>query len=256
MAAYFTMATARLRQSLSSGEPRVFRAIRELDGPWGTWGRVSNRVSDLGSPRATALSLLRFFAAEPTLNRAHVRVELGGRDYIDPATEVRDDVPFALAAAAVCDACAGEGQASVGRSAPLYIAQSQIPPALDALCAGLAPVLRGRDNYGRNVWIGPVGTVTPLHRDPNRNMLAQVVGAKRVRLYRPDSHVYPITDRPHMNASAVDAEAPGPEFPLFPTKPDALVEIGPGDALLIPEGWWHHVRCIAGPSFSLNYWFR
>jgi hypothetical protein len=39
------------------------------------------------------------------------------------------------------------------------------------------------DAYAINAWIGPPGTVSPLHRDPTHNILTQLYGEKRVLLY-------------------------------------------------------------------------
>ena len=51
-------------------------------------------------------------------------------------------------------------------------------------CSNNRYVRAGRgDAYAINAWIGPPGTVSPLHRDPTHNILTQLYGEKRVLLY-------------------------------------------------------------------------
>lgn len=118
------------------------------------------------------------------------------------------------------------------------------------------------DMYSTNAWIGPSNTVSPLHRDPTHNLLAQLYGAKRVQLYaNPSSKfdLYPHSDPSKANTSRVDTEQPDRRlFPDFPPR-SAFVEtvIYPGDILFIPRRMWHHVRAISyGPiSVSANFFF-
>jgi len=102
--------------------------------------------------------------------------------------------------------------------------------------------LRDDDPANRGFfWFGPKGTVTPLHHDLTNNFMAQVRGRKRVHLVAPydlpnvynDRHCY----------SQVDVERVDyARFPHFRDVSVIEVEIGPGDLLFLPVGWWHHVR--------------
>lgn len=122
--------------------------------------------------------------------------------------------------------------------------------------------------YHSMLWLGPRGTVSPLHYDPLDNLLMQIVGKKRVLLYPTDSgrdtdntdslwHYAGLNGNQY-NTSAVDVENPNyEEFPKFRTSPTPYeCEIRPGDVLFIPKKWWHHVRSLSKLSASANIWWR
>ena len=115
-----------------------------------------------------------------------------------------------------------------------------------------------------NAWLGPAGTVSPLHTDPYHNILCQVVGRKYVRLYDPDQ-----TERLYArgseagidmsNTSKLDVEGNVEElerdFPLFKGARYVETILGEGESLYIPAGWWHYVRSLTA-SFSVSFWWN
>ncbi|CAM9244870.1 unnamed protein product [Scytosiphon promiscuus] len=108
-----------------------------------------------------------------------------------------------------------------------------------------------------NAWFGPSGTVSPLHNDPFHNLLAQVVGTKRILLVNRtlSAAVYP---RPGLmsNTSQVDAADPNlSEFPRFKEAMPLLeCELRKGEVLYIPPLFWHHVEALS-ISFSVSFWW-
>ena len=107
-------------------------------------------------------------------------------------------------------------------------------------------------------WLGPAGTVTPLHCDYDDNIFAQVWGTKRIFLAPPhhDEFLYPREANAILFGSPFDPEAP--DFDAFPLARQAtLIEciVNAGDLLYVPAGWFHQVRAITF-SLSSNRWAR
>ena len=107
-------------------------------------------------------------------------------------------------------------------------------------------------------WLGPAGTVTPLHCDYDDNIFAQIWGTKRIFLSPPHHHelLYPREANAILFGSPFDPEAP--DFEKFPLARQALmieVIVNPGDLLYVPAGWYHQVRALTF-SLSSNRWAR
>ena len=107
-------------------------------------------------------------------------------------------------------------------------------------------------------WIGPAGTVTPVHCDYDDNIFAQIWGTKRIFLSPPhhDEFLYPREANAILFGSPFDPEAP--DFDQFPLARQATmieVIVHPGDMLYVPAGWYHQVRALTF-SLSSNRWAR
>jgi len=129
------------------------------------------------------------------------------------------------------------------RHPELYDDITPTPYFVPDLLSVLSPTLRGvfecasKKEYTA-VFIGPEGSLSALHRDywDTHAYLAQIQGRKRAILFSPE-------DEDFLYDGQVDPEQPDlARFPLFEYATAYECIIQPGDTLLIPANWSHHVR--------------
>ena len=117
-------------------------------------------------------------------------------------------------------------------------------------------------------WFGPANTISNLHYDTSYNLLTQIIGYKRIRIYSEEytSLLYPY-DGLMKNTSQINLElydttlsssssTTTSSFPLFTYSsiPHYDFILQPGEILYIPPYYWHYVRSLT-ISFSVSFWW-
>jgi hypothetical protein len=110
----------------------------------------------------------------------------------------------------------------------------------------------------RNVWVGGRGTASDLHFDMTHNIVAQVVGRRRVVLYpkSESENLYPYPLRTlNWHHSRVRLEAPDLDcFPRFAQARPLCTELRAGEMLFIPQGYWHRFETLE-TSIAVNFFW-
>jgi hypothetical protein len=129
-------------------------------------------------------------------------------------------------------------------------------PAFLALLADCSPVPSYLDPALMDadhcfLWLGPEGTVTPLHHDTSDVLFVQIHGSKLFRFWPKDQQPFLYN---HVGVfSEVDPESPDLDrHPLYAQAGGITFPVMKGDALLIPQGMWHHVRSTSS-SVSISF---
>ncbi len=106
---------------------------------------------------------------------------------------------------------------------------------------------------GFSFWLGPAGTVTPLHHDTTNILFHQLYGRKRFILVAPEATA--LLEQSEGFYNGLDAEDGSLEEAVGP---EALheVELQPGESLFLPVGWWHHVRALDVSISLAQLFFR
>ncbi|MFW9270485.1 cupin-like domain-containing protein [Pseudomonas sp. NR3] len=108
------------------------------------------------------------------------------------------------------------------------------------------------------IWIGPKGTLTPLHRDDTDNLFAQVWGQKTFTLAAPHHReaLGTWSTAPQGGLDGCDFNPDAPDYARFPSARDVTflrATLEAGDLLFLPEGWFHQVESVS-TSLSVNFW--
>lgn len=111
-----------------------------------------------------------------------------------------------------------------------------------------------------NLWMNITQSRSSTHYDPHHNLLCVVAGCKQVALWPPSAteFLYPMSVCGEAsNHSAVDLVQPN--FKVHPRAKHAWdhcqkVLLHAGDALFIPEGWFHQVDSNA-LTVAVNFWW-
>ena len=144
----------------------------------------------------------------------------------------------------------------------LYVGSTMVDNWLPGFRDSNDLVIEGHDPLV-SIWIGNRSRIA-AHYDFPTNIACTVAGRRRFTLFPPEQlenlYVGPIDFTPAgQSISLVDFAKP--DFDAYPKFRQALeaaqvVELEPGDAILIPSMWWHHVESLDDMNILINYWWR
>ncbi|KAL2540624.1 2-oxoglutarate (2OG) and Fe(II)-dependent oxygenase superfamily protein [Abeliophyllum distichum] len=160
----------------------------------------------------------------------------------------------------------------IGEEAPQQIYLAQIPimnieneERVQLKCLGEdiqnPSFLEGKTLSSVNLWMNNAQSRSSTHYDPNHNLLCIIAGCKQVVLWPPSASpfLYPMPLYGEAsNHSAIALE--NPDLRVYPRaeqldKYSQKVILHAGDALFIPEGWFHQVDS-GRLTIAVNFWWR
>jgi len=208
----------------------------------------------------TAAAYLRRFYRDATVGALLGAPEIGGRFFYNENLSGFNFRAVRLRLDAVLDEI--ERHRNDAKPPSIYVGSTTVDTCLPGFRAENDLNLGDRQPLA-SVWLGN-RTRIAAHHDLPDNLACVVVGHRRFTLFPPGElgnlYVGPLDFTPAGQAiSLVDFAQP--DFARFPKFADALrnaqvAELEPGDAVLIPSMWWHHIEALDSFNVLLNYWWR
>ncbi len=119
-----------------------------------------------------------------------------------------------------------------------YLTHIRLPASLVALIGDVESFSGDFELQTGQLWIGAPRTGAPLHRDLSDNWLIQLMGRKHIFLVAP-------THSDRFVTYGVDETLQAADPPAEEARARGVhvheVELGPGDMLYVPAGWFHQV---------------
>lgn len=142
-----------------------------------------------------------------------------------------------------------------------YLANIELGERIVQLLGLTSPAYYSASDLRRpRLWLGPTGSITPLHKDGSDNFALQLFGRKRWVLFPIRDYPFLYMNQPNARSvpgfacSRVDIRKPDLErFPLYCFARPIEVEINAGETLYLPAGWSHYVETLS-PALMVNYW--
>ena len=114
-----------------------------------------------------------------------------------------------------------------------------------------------------SIWIGNRVTAS-CHYDAMENVACCAVGRRRFTVFPPEqvANLYPGPLEPTPGGQVVSVvDLVNPDYERYPRFRDALAAaqtavLEPGDAIFIPNLWWHHVQGLEPFNVLVNYWWN
>ncbi|WP_343527016.1 cupin-like domain-containing protein [Sphingomonas sp.] len=260
--------TRTVREVTGTGAPDL-AALVALDEPVVLRGHAADWPlvrAGLGSARAAADYVLRFDGGRPVTGYIGAP-EIQGRFHYDATATALNFQAQSFALRDFLARLLAEGDGPAGTGASLYMGSTDLDAYLPGFRAenDLVPPdgLFARHPPLASIWIGN-RTIASAHYDMANNAAICAVGRRRFTLFPPDQigNLYPGPLAPTPGGQVVSmVDIARPDLDRHPRFAEAVAhaqvaELEPGDMLVYPALWWHHVEALDGFNILVNYWWN